>query len=504
MPPHPRKKTNSKDSSASATPAANVTDKSQATEENAVLAIGLDTLVLDQVAEVCVELHASLTHFNTPNQAPESVEHAALALCQIQHFQELHEKYPQLPVIVIASVADSRLTIEAMKRGAIECLVTPIQPDILHEHMSEALQSAADMVAHPRGRMTIQGADDGIIGQSPAMLNVYKLLGLIAPRQVNVLLTGESGTGKEIIAQAIHKHSRRADKPFLAINCAAIPETLLEDELFGHEKGAFTGADHQREGKFEQADGGTLLLDEIGDMPLATQVKLLRVLQNHNFTRLGGSKIINCDVRIIAATHQPLEQLIETKRFRQDLYYRLKVATIHLPPLRQREVDAVLMAHYFVDELNNSFGTHISKFSPDAIATILSYDWPGNVRELENAIKASLLVARGTVFKAEFLPEHIRLARPQSTNADTPAAASPTTNDGQLQQLITQTLSDTNKHGEVRQSIIDTVDKLLIVEALNQSHGQLQQTAKLLGISRTTLRQRMNKLGISLTVSATP
>lgn len=470
-------------------------------DQHMVLAIGLDTRTLDQIAEVCVQMHAAMSRFTLPDEVTNVAEHAALALCQIQHFQELHDRFPQLPVIVVASVADSRLTIEAMKRGAIECLVTPIQPDILQEHLAEAMQAAADLVAHPHQRMFIQGADDGIIGQSPAMLNVYKLLGLIAPRQVNVLLTGESGTGKEIIAQAIHKHSRRADKPFLAINCAAIPETLLEDELFGHEKGAFTGADHQREGKFEQADGGTLLLDEIGDMPLATQVKLLRVLQNHNFTRLGGSKIINCDVRIIAATHQPLEQLIETKRFRQDLYYRLKVATIHLPPLRMREVDAVLLAHYFVDSLNNSFGTHISKFSPDAIATILSYDWPGNIRELENAIKASLLVARGTVFKAEFLPEHIRLARVTGSKIE----SSPQTSSfGQLEQLITQSLADTSQHGQVRQNIIDSVDKLLIVQALNQSHGQLQQTAKLLGISRTTLRQRMAKLGINLTVSATP
>lgn len=490
MPPRPRKSMNKQP--VDAPPQVTVA-------QHPVLAIGLDTRTLEQAAEVSVELHAALSRFALPADVTELAEHAALALCQIQHFQELHERFPQLPVIVIASVADSRLTIEAMKRGAIECLVTPILPDTLHEHMSEALEAAADLVAHPHQRMMIQGADDGIIGQSPAMLNVYKLMGLIAPRQVNVLLTGESGTGKEIIAQAIHRHSRRVDKPFLAINCAAIPETLLEDELFGHEKGAFTGADHQREGKFEQADGGTLLLDEIGDMPLATQVKLLRVLQNHNFTRLGGSKIINCDVRIIAATHQPLEQLIESKQFRQDLYYRLKVATIHLPPLRMREVDAVLMAHYFVDELNTAFGTHISKFSPDAIATILSYDWPGNVRELENAIKASLLVARGTVFKAEFLPEHIRQARTLPVSSDMTATP---TSQNQLQEQISQSLADTSQHGQVRQNILDKVDKLLIVQALNQSHGQLQLTAKHLGISRTTLRQRMTKLGINLTVSA--
>lgn len=464
-----------------------------------VLGIGLDKPVINQVLDVCQKLSAELYSLPTPDQVPVKAEHASLALCQIQHFQLLHELYPQLPVIAIASVADSRLTIEAMKRGAIECLLSPLQPEKLHEHMSEALQTAADLIANPDQRMLIQGADDGIIGQSPAMLKVYKLLGLIAPRQVNVLITGESGTGKEVIAQAIHKHSKRADKPFLAINCAAIPETLLEDELFGHEKGAYTGADHQREGKFEQADGGTLLLDEIGDMPLATQVKLLRVLQNHSFTRLGGSKLVNCDVRIIAATHQPLEKLIETKQFRQDLYYRLKVATIHLPPLRLREVDPVLMAHFFADKFNNAFGTHISKFSPDAIATILSYDWPGNVRELENAIKASLLVARGTIFKAEFLPEHIRKTRPTPPPENAPQTIKP--DNDHLQQMIQNILNDQNQQGHIRQSVLEMVDKQLITTVLNQTHGQLQQTARLLGISRTTLRSRMSKLGINLVLS---
>ena len=500
MPPLKPKQSSNTNDQASTEAAGEMPDLGQpdSAPTQTVLAIGLTRPVLEQVTKTCDELNATVFSYDTPNQVPTQAEHASLALCQIQHFQILHELHPQLPVITIASVADSQLTIGAMKRGAIECLLTPILYDTLQSRIAESLQATADLIAHPQQRIAIQGGEDGIIGQSPAMLTVYKLLGLIAPRQVNVLITGESGTGKEVIAQAIHKHSKRAKEPFLAINCAAIPETLLEDELFGHEKGAYTGADHLREGKFEQANGGTLLLDEIGDMPLATQVKLLRVLQNHSFTRLGGSKLINCNVRIIAATHQPLEQLIETKHFRQDLYYRLKVATIHLPPLRQREIDAVLMAHFFVDQFNHAFGTHISKFSPDAITAILTYDWPGNVRELENAIKASLLVARGTIFKAEFLPEHIRKTTHPPLPGNQTATKHP--NDHTL-QMIQDVLLDTSQHGQVRQVILDTVDKQLITAALNQSQGQLQQTAKRLGISRTTLRQRMSKLGISLTLS---
>jgi len=459
-----------------------------------IAAIGLEDALADQAQAVCAELGATLA----VRTVDDGFDDAAAGLCAIERFNALHEVAPQLPVIVIASVADSQQTIEAMKRGAVECLLTPVHEPTLREQIRELLaQSAARDQVSP-ARATRTGHEDGIIGQSPLMQQVYKLIGLIATRNVNVLITGESGTGKEVVARALHRHSERHDAPLLAVHCAAIPETLLESELFGHERGAFTGADRRKIGKFEQAHGGTLFLDEIGDMPLATQVKLLRVLQDQRYQRLGGTEMIQADVRIIAATHQPLEQLIEAKRFRQDLYYRLKVATIHLPPLHQREVDVVLLAHYFVEQLNSQFNTHIRAFSPEAVKALLSYDWPGNVRELENVIKASLVVARGTVFRTEFLPEHIR--EPAARLTRPPADAAPAGDD--LTSLIQRHLSDASQAGSVHRAVIDQVERALITAALNHSGGQMQATADVLGISRTTLRTRMRKLGITIESTA--
>ena len=463
------------------------------TQANAVISVGLDPASLATAQAVCDALNVTLHQASID----EATGEAGLALCAIEQFDALHALRPELATIVIASATDSQQTIEAMKRGAIECLLMPLHEPTLREQISEALIAGEAPSPRQPMRSMVAGAEDGIIGQSPAMAAVYKLVGLIAPRQVNVLITGESGTGKEVIAKALHRHSDRVDEALLAVNCAAIPETLLESELFGHEQGAFTGADRRKIGKFEQAHGGTLFLDEIGDMPLATQVKLLRVLQDQKFQRLGGAQTVQADVRIIAATHQPLEQLIADKTFRQDLYYRLKVATIHLPPLRQREVDAVLLAHYFVEQLNPQFGTHITSFSPEAVKLLLSYDWPGNVRELENVIKASLLVARGPVFRAEFLPESIR--RPIQT---TDRAARDETGDGDLQTLVQHYLSDAGSVGHVHRAVSEHVDRVLLTAALNHTGGHLQRTADLLGISRTTLRQRMRHLGITIESSA--
>jgi len=460
--------------------------------QSCVAMLGLSDPVAEQVRAVCRALEVEVVEaaaLEAPGDAPDVV------LCAIERFDVLQRDRPELAVIVIADVANSQLTIDAMKRGAIECLLLPISDDTLAEQIREALDTAGPVPSTDR-RMTASGAEDGIIGQSPAMQQVYKLVGLIAPRQVNVLITGESGTGKEVIARALHRHSPRAERPLLAVNCAAIPETLLESELFGHEKGAFTGADRRKRGTFEQADGGTLFLDEIGDMPLATQVKLLRVLQDHSFQRVGGSEVVTTDVRIVAATHQPLEQLIERQRFRQDLYYRLKVATIHLPPLREREVDVVLLAHYFVSQFNPQLGAHIRRFSPEAVKTLLSYDWPGNVRELENVIKASLVIARGTTFRTEFLPEHIRRATPAPTHAPT-VAPGPGDLPG-LRDLIARLIADPDRHGSVRSEVIQQVERVLLTAALNHTGGQLAETAALLGISRTTLRQRLRDLGITL------
>jgi DNA-binding NtrC family response regulator len=334
------------------------------------------------------------------------------------------------------------------------------------------------------------------------MREVYKLIGRIAPRDVNVLITGESGTGKELIARAILHHSPRKDRPFLAVNCAAIPETLIESELFGHEKGAFTGATLRRIGKFEQCDGGTLFLDEIGDIPLATQAKLLRVLQDGSFQRLGGTELITSDVRVIGATHQPLETLIAEKRFRQDLYFRLKVASIDVPPLREREVDVILLAHQLVRRYNRNLNTDIRSFSPDVLPVLIKYPWPGNVRELENAIKAALVVARGTVFRLEFLPEHIRKGGAVGTGDDGGSQRLPDDSPTEEARAVAERLaSQAALEGKLHEAATSMVEREVIRVALGRCGGQLARAARLLGISRTTLRKRMARHGIRTTTS---
>jgi two-component system nitrogen regulation response regulator GlnG len=350
-----------------------------------------------------------------------------------------------------------------------------------------------------------------LVGQSPAMQEVYRQIGLFAPQQINVLITGESGTGKELVARAIVEHSPRSDKPFMAINCAAVPDTLLESELFGHEKGAFTGADRRRIGRFEQCDGGTLLLDEIGDLPPATQGKLLRVLQDRSFQRVGGNETITADVRIVAATHQPLEQMIAERRFRQDLYYRLKVATIHLPALREREVDAVLLAHYFADHIGRQMGSQVRSFDPEAVAALLAYPWPGNVRELENVIRSSLAMARGSMFRLEFLPVHVRAGRAGGNaggasgdtsksggSAEAPVRSTPdTAPPDAIEAWIETMLWQGQPRGERPfLEAIAQLERVLIRQALSQTGGRLIHAAELLGISRTTLRKKMRDHGI--------
>jgi len=342
---------------------------------------------------------------------------------------------------------------------------------------------------------------DRIIGESPVMKDLYKLVGLIAPRDINVLVTGESGTGKEIVARAILHHSPRKDKPFLAVNCAAIPETLLESELFGHEKGAYTGADLRRIGKFEQCDGGTLFLDEIGDIPLATQVKLLRALEDNAFQRLGGTQLIKCDVRIIAATHQSLDQLIHARRFREDLYHRLMVAAIHVPPLREREVDAVLLAHYYIARYNRRLGTAVQSVSPEALPVLIEYPWPGNVRELENAIKSALVLARGSILRLEHLPAKIREFVGRRTVALPRESVGSDVASGELHAIAERLASQPSLEGELHKAATSMIEREMIRVCLARTGGRVAPAARLLGISRTTLRKRMTHLAITITAT---
>ncbi|MDX1565208.1 MAG: sigma-54 dependent transcriptional regulator [Phycisphaeraceae bacterium] len=469
-----------------------------------VIALALDPPLAAQLTAVCDGMGVATAVARQVSDVDDEDAARGLWVCPLERFDEVRRRWALAPVIVTAHVADSSLTIDAMKRGAVDCLMLPVSDEELRSHIDDALQVVGDVLTEALSARSLPGADDGIIGQSPAMQQVYKLVGLVSPRDVNVLITGESGTGKEVIAKAVHRHSPRHDQPFLAVNCAAIPDTLLESELFGHERGAFTGADHRKIGKFEQAHGGTLFLDEIGDMPLATQVKLLRVLQERTFQRLGGKAFVECDVRIVTATHQPLEQLIATKAFRQDLYYRLKVASIHLPPLRDREVDTVLLAHYFVARFNDQFNTQIRTFSPEAVRALLLYDWPGNVRELENTIKASLLVARGGVFRMEFLPEHVRTFSRDALEAETQSRQTASTENLEeaLCELADRYLNSPEHRGNAHRQVIGHVERVLITEALKVSGGRLQAAADLLGISRTTLRSRMRKHRIKTRVTA--
>jgi two-component system nitrogen regulation response regulator GlnG len=330
--------------------------------------------------------------------------------------------------------------------------------------------------------------EDRIVGRSPVMQEMCKALGRVAPQDVNVLILGESGTGKELVARAIYQHSRRSDRPFLAINCAAIPENLLESELFGHERGAFTGADRKRIGKFEQADQGTLFLDEIGDMAPPLQAKILRVLQDQRFERLGGSETVRTRVRVLAATNHDLAQLVEQGRFRKDLYYRLNVVTIAVPPLRERPGDVAELAHYFLFRFDRELGLDLRGFDPAALALLEGYPWPGNVRELQSAIKQALLSSSGHLILPEFLPETVRQARP--AEAPPPAAAA------DLERLIDGLLARGER--DVYGRVMEVVERELFSRVLRQTHGHQAQASDILGINRTTLRHKLRALGLGV------
>ncbi|MDB6027835.1 MAG: two component, sigma54 specific, transcriptional regulator, Fis family, partial [Verrucomicrobiales bacterium] len=340
--------------------------------------------------------------------------------------------------------------------------------------------------------------DIGIIGRSEPMQKVFKLIGQLAASDATALVTGESGTGKELVARAIYHHSKRCDKPFLAINCAAIPENLLESELFGHEKGSFTGATAQRIGKFEQCNGGTIFLDEIGDMSLTTQTKILRVLQSGSFERVGGNQPVQVNVRVIAATNKPLEEAVAAKQFREDLFYRLNVVRIQMPALRERREDIPLLVEYFLKRNSHGKGTTAKVMSKDALALLESFHWPGNVRELQNVLERAFVVSKGDVILVnDFGPALSRpgviptIASPSDTGGanDTPSALA--------KQLFLW--ARTNPKFKV----VPAVERELIINALHETSGNQVQAAKLLGITRATLRKRIEKFGITQQLTIT-
>jgi two-component system nitrogen regulation response regulator GlnG len=412
----------------------------------------------------------------------------------LEVYQQIRQIDARIPVIFITLAKSADAAIEAMKQGAYDYLFKPLDLHQLRRVVGEALEVSRRMRAPAVVAETAPDPDvDGaIVGSCPAMREVYKAIGRVAAQNVPVLITGESGTGKELVARAVYQHSPRAKAPFLALNCAAIPETLLESELFGHEKGAFTGADRRRIGKFEQVSGGTLFLDEVGDMPLALQAKILRLLQEQAFERVGGNETVQTDVRLIAATHRDLKVWTAEGKFRPDLYYRLGVFTIHLPPLRERGDDLPLLVRHYVRRFSRELGREVREVAPEALGRLGNYPWPGNIRELQSVLKQALLHASGTALLPVFLPE-LPVGQSEDATGVAPGA------DLSLEAFVRQRLGP-----DARDLYADThrqVDRLLLPRVLEYTGGNQNQAARLLGIARQTLRMKLRDLGLHVTHS---
>ena len=405
--------------------------------------------------------------------------------CGMEVYQQIRRANAHVPVIFVARHSRADAAIEAMKHGAYDCLFQPLDLSQLRRVVGEALDVArrtrrSDAAEESEADVAVEA---GMVGCCAAMAEVYKAVGRVAAQDVPVLITGESGAGKELVARAVHRHGARAKAPFLALNCAAIPENLLESALFGHEKGAFTGADRRRVGKFEQCNGGTIFLDEIGDMPPALQAKILRLLQEQTFERVGGNETVRTDVRIIAATHRDLKTWAAQGRFRPDLYYRLGVFTIHLPPLRERGDDLPLLVRHYLRRFSRELGREVREIAPEALERLRAYSWPGNVRELQSVLKQALLRANGTVLLPAFLPEGLG----RRSEADPPAAEI-----GVETFVVRQRLAS-----DVRELYAEAhrqLDRLLLPLVLRHTHGSQQGAASLLGIARQTLRVKLRGL----------
>jgi DNA-binding NtrC family response regulator len=407
-------------------------------------------------------------------------------------YHKVRELDARIPVIFVTMTKTADTAIEAMKQGAFDYLFKPLDLKQVRRVVGEALEVGRRMRAPAVVTATPPDPDiDGaILGGCPAMREVYKAIGRVAGQDVTVLIAGETGTGKELIARAIYQHSARAKAPFMALNCAAIPENLLESELFGHEKGAFTGADRRRIGKFEQCNNGTILLDEIGDMPLALQAKILRLLQEQSFERVGGNEIVRTNVRVIAASHRDLKALSAEGKFRADLYYRLSVFSINLPALRERDEDLAMLVLYYLRRFSRELGRDVVTVDPEALARLRAYHWPGNIRELQSVVKQALLQSRGSVLLPSFLPElSVASAEP----------ASPSGVNLELEAFIRQRLQPDAR--DLYSEVHGQVDRFLLTRVLEYAGGSQHKAARLLGISRQTLRLKLRDLGLRVTSS---
>jgi len=401
-------------------------------------------------------------------------------------------------VILMSAFGTTQSVIESMKLGAFDYLRKESLPFNLKPVVDAALNAQAEMRSATafKPQLTVEQYQDSLVGQSQPMQQVFKMVGRVSHSDAPVMITGESGSGKELVARAIHHYSSRSAQPFIAINCAAIPENLLESELFGHEKGAFTGAAAQRIGRFEQSNGGTLFLDEIGDMPLGVQSKILRVLQEGEFSRVGGNSTVKTDVRIIAATNKTLEQEVAKKQFREDLFYRLNVVRIHLPPLRQRREDINLLAEYFLKKIATQKHLPHLKLSEEAVKLMEEYPWPGNVRELENTIQRACVLATSDVL----LPKDIPLgAAGQRADGDTDAVPMVASNNRPAKPTLETAVEILLDAASTDRSLqlLPWLEREFTLFAMKRTKGNQVKAAKLLGVTRATLRKRIERYGIT-------
>ena len=457
-------------------------------EDDSAIVVTLRRILADEGYEVSVESNGTVA-LATAQATDFDVVVTDLkipGMDGLELVRTLHGLRPRLPIVMITAHGTTETVIEAMQSGAYDYLVKPFEMPELLSLLSRAV-AASRLMTDPVQLGNSGTSHSAIIGSSRSMQSIYKEIVRIAAKPVTVLIQGETGTGKELIARAIYQHSDRANAPFVAINCAAIPETLLESELFGHERGAFTGADSRRIGRFEQANDGTIFLDEIGDMTLGTQVKLMRVLQEKSLQRLGGKETIPVNARVIAATHRNLQAAIRQNLFREDLYYRISVVVLNLPALRERKEDIPDLVRFFLKKYGPEFGVENPAIHPDAIEFLQTQDWPGNVRELENIIRKVLLLAQEYTISAE----HVQTAFTKYV--------APSLNDNQPLEKIVDELIIAAQRGEMTDAysrLQEMSERLLFSRVIQKAQGNQAKAARWLGVSRITMREKLIQYGL--------
>ena len=494
-----------------------------------IIAIDDDRAVLHLINRAGEDLGWNVRGFTDPLEGLDAVRAGAdVVLLDIflprtsglQLFQQLRELDSRLPIIFITAEAGSDTAIEAMRLGAFDYLSKPLDIQQLRALVVKAfntrqLMSVPVAVAVNREVPPSTGME-AFVGRSAQMLGVFKAIGQVAGQNITVLIRGESGTGKELVARALYQFGERSAASFMAVNCAALPDTLMESELFGHEKGAFTGADRRRIGKFEQCSGGTLFLDEVGDMSPLLQGKVLRILQDQKFERVGGNETIETDVRLIAATNRPLEEMVAAGHFRGDLFYRLNVITINLPPLRERKDDIPLLLQYFLTKVRHELKrTELEGISPDALDMLVEYPWPGNIRELQSIVRQAVVQARGPVIVPDFLPEIVLSKSSPRIPGDSNIAAKEYIPQRQLTSSFTSAAGDAAASivsPDFRQFIdsrlaagsqnlyaeaVELLERYLFTRVLDSTGGNQSRTAETLGITRGKVRDRISAFGIS-------